>query len=149
MDVFRQGAKVGQPIIMFRPATPTRRRTSPSPSRVGVGVLRRRAASAALTLHYANDIAFELEYSPNGVDSGLCVGTARTAIQREGHPPAVRRLGQDRLDLDADDISVAAFLPVRPAINGSDTNFSHPFVLTYPQNGNPTDKPRPQLVPRT
>ena len=33
-----------------------------------------------------------------------------------------------------------------PLINGSDTNFSHPFVLTYPPNGYPTDKPRPQLV---
>ena len=26
-----------------------------------------------------------------------------------------------------------------PVINGSDTNFSHPFVMTYPQNGHPTD----------
>ena len=33
-----------------------------------------------------------------------------------------------------------------PAINGSDTNFSQPFVLTYPNNSFPTDKPRPQLV---
>ena len=33
-----------------------------------------------------------------------------------------------------------------PLINGSDTNFSHPFVLTYPTNGYPTDMPRPQLT---
>ena len=32
-----------------------------------------------------------------------------------------------------------------PLINGSDMNFSHPFVLTYPKNGLPTDTPRPQL----
>jgi hypothetical protein len=32
-----------------------------------------------------------------------------------------------------------------PLINGSDTNFSHPFVLTYPAYGYPTDLPRPQL----
>ena len=32
-----------------------------------------------------------------------------------------------------------------PLINGSDTNFSHPFVLQYPANGFPTDKPRPVL----
>ena len=31
-------------------------------------------------------------------------------------------------------------------INGSDTNFSQPFVLTYPINGFPTDTPRPQLT---
>jgi hypothetical protein len=33
-----------------------------------------------------------------------------------------------------------------PLINGSDTNFSQPFVLTYPNAGFPTDRPRPQLV---
>ena len=34
-----------------------------------------------------------------------------------------------------------------PLINGSDTNFSHPYVLNYPGNGAyPTDKPRPQLT---
>ncbi|HJZ28029.1 MAG TPA: hypothetical protein VJ370_17250, partial [Streptosporangiaceae bacterium] len=33
-----------------------------------------------------------------------------------------------------------------PLINGSDTNFSHPFVLTYPNNSFPTDVPRPQLT---
>ena len=32
-----------------------------------------------------------------------------------------------------------------PLINGSDTNFSHPYVLTYPSAGYPTDKPRVQL----
>jgi hypothetical protein len=33
-----------------------------------------------------------------------------------------------------------------PLINGSDTDFSKPFVLTYPANGFPTDVPRPQLL---
>ena len=33
-------------------------------------------------------------------------------------------------------------------INGSNTNFSHPFVLTYPNNAYPTDKPRAQLQVR-
>jgi hypothetical protein len=32
-----------------------------------------------------------------------------------------------------------------PLINGSDTNFSHPFVATYPAGSYPTDKPRPQV----
>jgi hypothetical protein len=32
-----------------------------------------------------------------------------------------------------------------PLINGSDTNFSHPYVLHYPGNSYPTDSPRPQL----
>ena len=32
-----------------------------------------------------------------------------------------------------------------PPINGSDTDFSQPYVLTYPQSGYPTDEPRPVL----
>ena len=32
-----------------------------------------------------------------------------------------------------------------PVINGSDNNFTQPFVLDYPHNGFPTDKPRPEL----
>ncbi len=33
-----------------------------------------------------------------------------------------------------------------PLINGAQTNFSNPWVLTYPQNAYPTDMPRPQLT---
>ena len=51
--------------------------------------------------------------------------------------------------VDTYDISLpASFHGYFPLINGSDTNFSHPFVLTYPSNGYPTDKPRPQLQVR-
>jgi hypothetical protein len=51
--------------------------------------------------------------------------------------------------LDTFDLSFPAFLHgYFPAINGSDTNFSHPFVLSYPSNGQPTDRPRPQLQVR-
>jgi hypothetical protein len=32
-----------------------------------------------------------------------------------------------------------------PLINGSDTNFSDPYGLTYPSSSYPTDEPRPQL----
>jgi hypothetical protein len=32
-----------------------------------------------------------------------------------------------------------------PLINGSDTNFSQPFVLTYPNGASPLSTPRPQL----
>ena len=41
-------------------------------------------STGALTLHSGDDVAWEIEYSPNGVDSGLCVGVARTAFQNEG-----------------------------------------------------------------
>jgi hypothetical protein len=33
---------------------------------------------------FPDDPAFEIEYAPGGVDSGLCLGAATTAISHEG-----------------------------------------------------------------
>jgi hypothetical protein len=158
MDVFRQGAKVGQPIILFRNSNsdPAEDFTVSFQGHVSdfyaAGLV-----TAAVNLHYGNgstvahdEPAFELEYSPYGVDSGLCTGVATTAIQNEGvtlQPCGVS--AKTVWILDTFDKSFPAFFTgYFPAINGSDTNFSHPFVLTYPSNGYPTDKPRPQLQVR-
>ena len=122
--------------------------------------------SAGLALHYGcvpnvspggptcfglnksfNDPAFEIEYTPNGQDSGLCVGVASTATQEEG--VTLQECGASSKTVWAVDVYdqpiQSFFLGYYPLINGSDTNFSQPFVLTYPQSGYPTDKPRPQL----
>ncbi len=155
MDVWRQGARVGQPIILFRSSN-----SDPAEDFVfsfqgltsdffAAGLV-----SAAVNLHYGggsvgavDDPAFEIEYSPFGVQSGLCVGTATTAIQGEGvtlQPCGVSAKSVWILDT-FDQPFTFFFHGEAPLINGSDTNFSHPFVLTYPRNGFPTDIPRPQL----
>jgi hypothetical protein len=94
-----------------------------------------------------NDPAFEIEYTPDGVDSGLCVGVASTAVQEEG--VTLQECGASSKTVWAidlyDNLLQVFFTGYFPLINGSDTNFSQPFVLTYPQSGYPTDKPRPQL----
>src|ERR1700761_9541864 len=100
MDVLRQGAKVGQPIILFRTSNsdpaedfvPSIQGTTSDFYAAGL-------VSAAVALHYGciagsnfpncgitgvDDPAIELEYSPFGVDSGLCVGVAATATAKEG-----------------------------------------------------------------
>ena len=155
MDVFRQGAKVGQPIILFRSSNsdPAEDFTVSFQGMVSefyaAGLV-----SPQVNLHYGNgstsavdEPAFEVEYAPYGVDSGLCVGTATTAIQNEGvtlQPCGVS--SKTVWILDSRDQRFLTFTThYVPVINGSDTNFSHPYVLTYPQNGYPTDKPRPQL----
>ena len=74
------------------PATRTRRKTSTCRSRVSRPTSSRWLVSSAVELHYGsglgtatgpngfpNDPAFELEYTPYGVGSGLCVGVAWTA----------------------------------------------------------------------
>ncbi len=201
LDVLRQGEKVGQPIILFRAAN-----FDPAEDFVvsyqglvsdffAAGLV-----SAATELHYgggstfpngtksADDPAFELEYAPFGVQSGLCAGVGATAVYEgkvtlqpcgvtsktvwiadvglvPGTPTTsvttityvkgvtgsttqtVVTLGSPAsIDAFLSDDPTALFHGYAPVINGSNTNFSHPFVLSYPGNGNPTDVPRPQLT---
>ena len=160
LDVLRQGAKVGQPVILFRtsnsdPAEDFTVSFQGSTSDFYAAGL----VTSSVALHYGctvgpfvtcangvDDPAFEQEYAPFGVDSGLCVGVAATATQNEGvslQPCGVSSKTVWILDLN--DSPQTLRDDYVPLINGSDTNFSHPFVLTYPKNGFPTDTPRPQL----
>ena len=155
VDVLRQGEKVGQPIILFRTANfdPAEDFTVAFQGTVN-DFFKAGLVSAAVNLHYGggaagfpNDFAFENEYAPFGVDSGLCLGVAATAFQGEGvtlQPCGVS--AKTVWIVDTFDSPVTLFNGYVPLINGSDTNFSHPFVLTYPNNSFPTDVPRPQLT---
>ena len=167
VDVLRQGERVGQPIILFRTANfdPAEDFTVAFQGTVAdfyaAGLV-----SAAVALHYGcvagsspscqsatnprgfpNDFAFENEYAPFGVDSGLCLGVAATAFNHEG--VTLQQCGVSAKTVwivDTFDSPTTLFNGYVPLINGSDTNFSHPFVLTYPNNSFPTDVPRPQLT---
>ncbi len=116
--------------------------------------------SAAVELHYGGGItvtepggdgfpdlyAWELQYSPYGVDSGLCAGIAG-GLPSSGEKVTLQPCGESASTVLITDTENAAgwsddYVPV---IIGSDTNFSQPFVLDYPHNGFPTDTPRPQL----
>ncbi len=94
-----------------------------------------------------NDPAFEIEYTPNGAYSGLCVGVASSATQEEG--VTLQECGASAKTVWAIDLFDNPFdsfiTGYAPLINGSDTNFSQPYVLTYRTDSYPTDKPRPQL----
>jgi len=155
VDVLKQGEKVGQPIILFRTANfdPAEDFTVAFQGTVA-DFFKAGLVSAAVALHYGggaagfpNDFAFENEYAPFGVDSGLCLGVAATAFQGEGvtlQPCGVS--ARTVWIVDTFDSPTTLFNGYVPLINGSDTNFSHPFVLTYPNNSFPTDTPRPQLT---
>jgi hypothetical protein len=162
VDVLRQGAKVGQPIILFRTSnTDPAEDFSPSIQGTTADFYAAGLVSSAVALHYGciagtnfpncgvngvDDPAWEFEYSPYGVDSGLCIGLAATATAKEGVTLQPCGVSAKTVWIEDDNDSPAtAANGYVPLINGSDTNFSHPFVLTYPGNGMPTDKPRPQL----
>ena len=175
VDVLRQGEKVGQPIILFRTsnADPAEDFTVAFQGNVS-DFFAAGLVSAAVNLHYGggacapgtsrvigncapsdDDLAYELEYAPFGVDSGLCVGVAGTAFQGEGvtlQPCGVSSKTVWIVDdggeynFPGGDSPSTVNHGYVPIINGSDTNFSHPFVMTYPNNAYPTDRPRPQLT---
>jgi hypothetical protein len=156
MDVFRQGAKVGQPIILFRASNndPAEDFTASdftnadgSPMTVADLQAVDPIFNAATLVHYAGDFVFEFQYAPFGVDSGLCAGVSITAFQNEG-------VTLQPCGITAKTVWISAtrgsdiFSGTVPLVNGSNTNFSQPYVLNYPQNGFPTDVPRPQLTVR-
>jgi hypothetical protein len=152
LDVFRQGEKVGQPIILFRtsnsdPATDITISFQGLVSDFFAAGL----VSAAVNLHYGggaagfpDDFAYELEYAPFGVDSGLCVGTGSSAMA--GTKVALEPCGVSAKTVWIVDSADSTFTGYVPLINGSTVTFSHPEVLTYPSNGYPTDRPRPVLT---
>ena len=165
LDVLRQGAKVGQPIILFRTSN-----TDPAEDFVAVVPghdVRLLRAPASCRLRWRCTTAA----APSAL-AELCASTASRTTRRSSS--STRRsawtaacawaLPRPRCQGRASPSSRVASRPrpsgsststtprppsthgYVPLINGSDTNFSHPFVLTYPANGFPTDKPRPQLI---
>jgi hypothetical protein len=165
LDVLRQGAKVGQPLILFRSSNSDPALDWSLSFQGHVSDFCAAALVSALTcLHYGGagtiipatatkpavkypDLpAWEVEYAPFGVDSGLCMGVAATASQREG--VSLQPCGVSGKTVWIGDTLDTNFRFYVPVINGSNTNFSHPFVLTYPDPAFPTDKPRAQIQVR-
>jgi hypothetical protein len=145
LDVYRQQAKAGAPIILWAATNsdPAEDFTVAAQGTVN-DFYKAGLVSASLDLHYANFEAYELEYAPYGAESGYCVGVATTAA--DGTGVTLQPCGESSKTIwvvDSYDTIKGYYVPL---INGSDTNFSNPYVLNYPGNSYPTDQPRPQLT---
>lgn len=81
----------------------------------------------AVGLTWPKNTVYEFEYSPAGVQSGLCLGTPKTAA--DGVAADLENCGVNAqttwIPLAIDDIR-----GFEPVINGTDTNVNTPFVLT-------------------
>jgi hypothetical protein len=145
LDVYQTTAKVGQPVILFQASNYDKGQDFTIAFQGTVNDFYKAGlATASLNLHYSKLWAYEIEYSPNGVDSGLCVGVPTTAAN--GTPVSLQPCGVSAKTVWVKDTIDSIKTHTVPLINGSDTNFSHPYVLTYPTNAHPTDMPRPQLT---
>jgi hypothetical protein len=88
--------------------------------------------SADVNKHYGNLNAAQLEFAPNGVPSHLCVGLEAAAYQNE-------RLSLQTCDtpgttvwiIDTADSPRTATKGYFPIVNGSTTDYAHPFAMTY------------------
>jgi hypothetical protein len=102
--------------------------------------------SAAVNGHYGSLRAAQLEYAPSGVASGLCVGLAGTAYEHEPlglQPCSVP--GTTVWIVDTADSPATAAAGYSPLVNGSTTDFTRPFAMTYPAGAAPADEPAPQI----
>ena len=119
--------------------------------------------SAAVNAHYGSEPAVQIEYAPYGHPTGLCTAVAVTAYQNEAlslQPCSAPGTTVWIIDVN-DSPATAAQKPSHfPIVNGSDTDFVHPFAMTILGNpahhrytpiilrhliGNPTSVPANQL----
>ena len=144
LDVYKQRARTGQPVILFRASNSDQAEDFTVSLQGTVNDFYRAGlASAALNLHYGSLPAYEIEYAPYGAGTGLCVGLGSTAA--DGTKVSLQPCGASSKTVWVQDSAAGTAGSYAPLVNGSDTNFSHPFVLDYPASGYPTDRPRPQL----
>ena len=96
--------------------------------------------SAGLKFHFGGFEAVEIQYTPYGAGNGNCLGVAATA--HAGSAVTLQPCGVTAKTLWVEVPTSRGMV----LINGSDINFSHPYVLTYPAFRFPTDQPRPGLT---
>jgi len=142
LDTLRQGEKVGQPQILFRTSNsdPAEDYTISYQGLVS-DFFTAGLVSAAVDLHYGglgtlpgggsfpDDYAYEIQYSPYGVDSGLCAGVGTTAVA--GTKVTLQPCGVSSKTVWIVDSADSTFSGYVPLINGSDTNFSQTNYLKY------------------
>ena len=91
--------------------------------------------SAAVNQHYGGEPAVQLEYAPYGHATGLCTAVATTAYQDEGlslQPCSTPGTTVWILDFADSPATAPTYFPI---VNGSDTDFVHPFAMAI--LGNP------------
>jgi hypothetical protein len=84
--------------------------------------------SGNLDLHYRHEPAYELQWTPYGVTTGLCQGTGAPA--HNGQKVTLQVCGVNSNTVWVLDFQNSPHVGFVPVIAGSTTNFSNPQVLT-------------------
>jgi hypothetical protein len=100
--------------------------------------------SAAVNEHYGSETAVQLEYAPHGNPTGLCAAVVTAAYQNERlslQPCSTPGTTVWILDVADSPATAPAYFPI---VNGSDTDFVHPFAMTI--LGNPAYRPFTPII---
>ena len=84
--------------------------------------------SAAVDSHYHTLTASQLEYAPNGIPTGLCVGVPTDPYTNE--PLSLQPCSVPGRTVWI--LGTANAHHYFPIISGATTDFAHPFAMTYP-----------------
>jgi hypothetical protein len=99
--------------------------------------------SAAVNRLYSKELAVQIEYAPRGRASGLCAALGTSAYPGEGltlqrcSTPGTSVWIIDTADSPG---TAPAYFPI---VNGSTTDFAHPFAMTI--HGDPAHERFPQI----
>ena len=145
--VFQGVATAGQPTIVAPPSSSDPAgdliATHPASGPFVSDFFAAGLVSAAVNQQYGTERAVQIEFAPLGVPTGLCAALATTAYQNEGltlQPCSTP--GTTVWIIDTADSRATA--PARfPLVNGSTTDFTHPFAMII--HGNPAHKQFPQI----
>ena len=152
LDVLGGTAAADQQIILFHAS-----RSDPAQDFViinlgSVGSLydhHRGVVTPQFNTTYSRLAAYEFQYAPYGVPSGLCAGTVPGQLAQAGFKMRLEPCGKNRNVVWAFFTGQYAGNLITPGydvlISGATNSLSDPLVLNYPA-GSPTDKPRPWLV---
>jgi hypothetical protein len=135
VETVRHGsAKVGQPAILYwaSSSNPAEDWIVPAGGLVPVSQFYADGlVSAAIEKHYSTLNAAQIEYAPDGKPTGLCTGVAKTAFENEGLTLQPCNAPDNTvwiIDTGVAPPTAAGFFAL---INGSTTDFSRPYVMTY------------------
>jgi hypothetical protein len=138
-------AKVGQPVILKRASS-----SDPSQDFLPRGGLvsdfyAAGMVSAEVNSHYGGLNAAQIEYAPFGMASGLCVGLATIASQNEGLTLQPCTVPATTVWIINTSDYPAGYFTI---VNGSTTDFSRPFAMTYPRDQQAADQRTQQIKVR-
>jgi hypothetical protein len=103
--------------------------------------------SAAVDAHYGGEPAVQIEYAPYGEPTGLCTAVAVTAYQDEGlslQPCSAPGTTVWIIDVNDSPVTASQTPSHFPIVNGSDTDFIHPFAMAI--LGNPAHQPFTPII---